>query len=44
MHAALGDLGLKRLDLIHAVHTFPLALRIRSVAFDRSLEDLSPLA
>lgn len=22
MHAALGDLGLKRLDLIHAVHTW----------------------
>ena len=45
MHSALGDLGLKRLDVIHAgAHTFPLAPRIRAVAFDRLLEDLAPLA
>jgi predicted AAA+ superfamily ATPase len=45
MHAALGDLGLKRLDVIHAgVHTFPLAPRIRAVAFGRLLEDLAPIA
>ena len=44
MHVALGDLKLKRLDVIHAgAHTFPLAPRIRAVSFGRLLEDLDPL-
>ena len=41
----LEDLRLSRLFVVHAgVHTFPLAPRIRAVAFDRLLEDLAPLA
>lgn len=44
MHVALGDLKLKRLDVIHAgAHTFPLAPSIRAVALERLLEDLDPL-
>ena len=45
MRAALADLRLSRLDVIHAgAHTFHLGPRIRGVAFDRLLEDLAPLA
>ena len=45
MHVALGDLKLKRLDVIHAgAHTFALAPRIRAVALERLLEDLDPIA
>jgi len=44
MHVALGDLKLRRLDVIHAgAHSFPLAPRIRAVALRRLLEDLDPL-
>ena len=44
MHTALQDLRLDRLDVIHAgEHTFPLAERIRAVAFDRLHEDVEPL-
>jgi predicted AAA+ superfamily ATPase len=45
MRAALADLRLKRLDVIHAGHdTFPLSNRIRAVALRRILTDLTPLA
>lgn len=45
MRAALADLRLSRLDVIHAGdHTFPLAPRIRAVAVNRLIEDLPPLA
>jgi predicted AAA+ superfamily ATPase len=44
MHVAIEDLGLARLDVIHAgTRTYPLAPRIRAVAFGRILDDLSPL-
>jgi uncharacterized protein len=44
MRVALDDLGLKRLDVIHAgERTFPLAPRIRAVALSRLLKDLAPL-
>jgi hypothetical protein len=44
MHVALGDLRLERLDVVHGgPHTFPLAPRIRAVAFRRLLDDLAPL-
>lgn len=44
MHVALGDLGLARLDVIHAgERTFPLGPRVRGVALNRVLEDLDPL-
>jgi predicted AAA+ superfamily ATPase len=44
MHSVLGDLGLKRLDVIHAgEQTFPLGRRIRAVAFRRLLEDVPSL-
>jgi predicted AAA+ superfamily ATPase len=44
MHTALADLGLERLDVVHAgARTFPLAERIRAVALERVLEDLEPL-
>jgi len=44
MRVVLGDLKLRRLDVIHAgAHTFPLAPRIRAVSLARLLEDLDPL-
>jgi hypothetical protein len=44
MHVALEDLGLARLDVIHAgEHTFALAPKIRAVALSRLLQDLAPL-
>lgn len=43
MHIALEDLDLTRLDVIHAGdRTYPLAKRIRALAFSRLLEDLDP--
>jgi predicted AAA+ superfamily ATPase len=43
MKAALADLGLKRLDVIHAGEsTFPLAAQIRAVACSRLLKDIRP--
>lgn len=45
MRAALADLRLSRLEVIHAgEHTFPLAPRIRAVALSRLLEDVKPWA
>lgn len=45
MRSALQDLGLSRLDVIHAGdETYPLAPRIRAVALSRVLTDLAPLA
>ena len=44
MRSALSDLGLDRLDVVHAgEHTFPLGNRIRAVALRRLLVDLKPL-
>jgi hypothetical protein len=44
MHVALGDLGLARLDVIHAgERTFPLAKRVRAVALARVRQDVDPL-
>jgi uncharacterized protein len=44
MHVALADLGLERLDVLHAgEHTFPLAPQIRAVAARRMLEDVPVL-
>ena len=44
MHTALADLGLDRLDVVHAGDaTFPLAERIRAVALARVWRDLEPL-
>lgn len=41
MHAALDDLSLDRIDVIHAGEaTFPLAKRVRAVACSRMLEDI----
>ncbi len=43
MRSALQDLGLDRLDVIHAgSESFPLARRVRAVAASRLLVDLSP--
>jgi predicted AAA+ superfamily ATPase len=45
MRVAMEDLGLERLDVIHAgAETFPLAPRVRAVSFSRLLTDLPPLA
>jgi predicted AAA+ superfamily ATPase len=45
MRAALADLRLKRLDVIHAgSETFPLSKQIRAVALSRILIDLAPLS
>ncbi len=45
MRVALEDLGLERIDVIHAGDaTFPLADRIRAVPLVRLLDDLKPLA
>jgi predicted AAA+ superfamily ATPase len=44
MKAALDDLNLRRLDVIHSGEsTFPLAKGVRAVAVSRILEDLSPI-
>jgi uncharacterized protein len=44
MRVALEDLRLDRLDVVHGgPHTFPLAPRVRAVAFSRLLDDLAPL-
>jgi hypothetical protein len=44
MHIALADLGLERLDVVHAGHdSYPLAPRVRVVALERLLDDLDPL-
>ncbi len=44
MRVALADLRLERLDVVHGgPHTFPLAPRIRALAFPRLLDDLAPL-
>jgi hypothetical protein len=45
MRAALADLGLDHLDVIHAgEESYPLAPRIRAVALRRLLDDLKPLS
>ena len=45
MAAALSDLKLDSLDLIHAgERTFKLAPRVRAVALTRILHDIQPLA
>lgn len=45
MRTALTDLGLARIDVIHAGdRTYPLAPRIRAVAISRLLDDLRPLS
>ncbi len=44
MRVAFQDLGLARLDVIHAGDkTYPLAPRIRAVSLSRIVEDLQPL-
>lgn len=44
MRAALADLRLSRLDVIHAgTTTFPLGAKIRAVTAHRLLEDIEPL-
>lgn len=44
VRTALDDLGLRRLDIIHAgEHTFPLEDRVRAVAISRLLKDIRPL-
>jgi uncharacterized protein len=44
MHAALETLRLESVQVIHAgEHSFPLAPRVRAVAFSRVLNDLQPL-
>jgi predicted AAA+ superfamily ATPase len=42
MRAAVADLGLERLDVVHAgEHTFPLDRRIRALSLARLIEDLA---
>ena len=44
MRSVLVDLGLESLDIIHAgSKTFPLAEKVRAVAFTRLFEDIRPL-
>lgn len=44
MRTAIADLGLERLDVVHAgTATFPLAPRVRAVALSRLVDDLEPL-
>ena len=44
MRAALDDLKLERLDIIHAgIDTFPLSEKIRAVALNRITKDIQPL-
>jgi len=45
MRSALTDLGLARLDVVHAGReTFPLASRVRAVALSRLLDDVAAFA
>ncbi|MCP3957135.1 MAG: hypothetical protein GY719_04725 [bacterium] len=45
MHTALSDLGLERLDVVHAgEHTYPPSEQVRAVALARLDEDLEPLS
>lgn len=45
MRIALADLGLDRLDVVHAGReTYPLAPRVRALSCARLLDDLAPLA
>jgi hypothetical protein len=45
MRSALADLGLRRIDVIHAGdRTFSLSREVRAVGFSRILDDLEPLA
>ena len=45
MRIALADLRLQRLDVIHAgERTYPLAQRVRAVAFARLMRDIVPLS
>jgi predicted AAA+ superfamily ATPase len=45
MRSAIGDLGLDRLDVIHAGSaSYPLGTRIRAIALGRILDDLKPLS
>lgn len=45
MRHALSDLGLTRLDVVHAgTETFPLAPSVRAVAAHRLLDDVEPLS
>jgi hypothetical protein len=45
MHIALSDLGLERLEIVHAGdQTFPLAATVRALALRRLLDDLEPLS
>lgn len=44
MHTAMDDVGLERIDVVHAGdETFPLTDRIRAVALSRVYDDLEPL-
>jgi len=44
MRSALASLHLDRLDVVHAgAHTFPLASRVRALAFPQLLKELAPL-
>ncbi len=44
MHVGMEDLGLARLDVIHAGdHVFPLASRVRAVPLARVLDEIEPL-
>lgn len=44
MRTALADLGLERLDVVHAgPDTYPLAPRIRAVSISRLMHDVKPL-
>jgi predicted AAA+ superfamily ATPase len=44
MRSAMSDLGLYRLDVIHAGEkTFPLDKKVRAVALSRLIEDIKPL-
>ena len=45
MRIAMDDLGLSRLDVIHiGKKTYPLADRVRAVAFDRMELDVARLS
>jgi hypothetical protein len=44
MRSACADLGLARLDVVHAgAETFPLNRSVRAVAARRLLDDVTPL-
>jgi len=43
IRTALVDLNLDRLDIIHAGQdTFPMDKKVRAVAFERLLDDITP--